>query len=141
MSFKSIERVSGKQRLKTCSNANKYIKRAKKSVPSTGERIISRILESEGIIYKREYYFTELSVNRNWRPLFFDFYLPGLNVCIEFDGEHHFTNCFGTEAFEKTKRNDFYKTSFCRKMGIPLLRIKYDQNIEAELVKFLDKYL
>ena len=39
----------------------------------------------------------------------FDFYLPHLNICIEYDGEQHFkfSNYFGgMEKFEKTKTSN-----------------------------------
>jgi hypothetical protein len=49
----------------------------------------------------------------------FDFYIPELNCCIEFDGEQHFrkTPVFGGEdGYEKLKLRDMIKNEFCEKI-------------------------
>ena len=62
----------------------------------------------------------------------FDFYLPNQNMCIEYDGIHHFEpTTFGGDLedakrqFELTKKKDKIKDDFCKSSGIRLLRIKY----------------
>jgi len=55
----------------------------------------------------------------------FDFYIPELNVCVEYDGIHHFKPVHGVSTYEKTKNNDAIKTDFCMKNGIKLIRIPY----------------
>lgn len=65
------------------------------------------------------------------RALPFDFYLPKYNMCIEVDGEQHFKPVpFGganvaQSNFEKVKKSDKIKTTFCKEHNIYLLRISY----------------
>ena len=141
-SFSNIEKISDRHRVKTFSgDAAKYIKFAKSRKLSSGELQIAKILGSEGIEYVSEFFFTDLRVKGSWHPLFFDFYLPKYDVCIEFDGEHHYTKKFAGRKMVNVERNDFLKTAYCFKKGIKLLRIKYDQDIEKEIYKFFDKIL
>jgi very-short-patch-repair endonuclease len=71
--------------------------------------------------------------------LFFDFYLPLHNICVEFDGEQHFksTKRFGGyDAFEKTKSSDKIKNEFCKEKGIELIRIPYNQIKEIDNILY-----
>lgn len=43
----------------------------------------------------------------------------------------------GKEAFKKLQENDKKKIEFCKKKNIPLLTIKYNENIEEILAKNL----
>jgi len=54
---------------------------------SKGERLISRILQDYNIKYIPQHSFTDLKYKN---LLYYDFYLPELNMCIEYDGEQHF---------------------------------------------------
>jgi very-short-patch-repair endonuclease len=59
----------------------------------------------------------------------FDFYLPDINTCIEYDGKQHF-NFVGTwyqtkEEFERAIQRDKEKTEYCIKNNIKLIRIPY----------------
>ena len=59
----------------------------------------------------------------------FDFYLPKLNICIEYDGEHHFNSIEkwgGDNRFDEIKNNDEIKNVFCLKNNIKLIRIPYN---------------
>ena len=67
-------------------------------------------------------------------PLPFDFYIPSINMCIEFDGEHHYrpvkfhptmTDYYIHDKYQKVKRHDLIKDNFCRDNHIELLRIPY----------------
>ena len=82
------------------------------------------------------------------RQLKFDFYLPKHNLCIEFDGEQHFKpHDFSSKLDEKEKKKnlklvqyrDQIKNDYCKKNGINLLRIRYDENIEEKLIKYFQK--
>lgn len=58
----------------------------------------------------------------------FDFYLPNINTCIEYDGEQHFrpVEYFGGEdAFNRQIIYDNVKNEWCRKNGVNLIRIPY----------------
>jgi len=78
---------------------------------------------------------------RNIRELPFDFYLPKYNMCIEFDGVHHFkpmNHWGGKENLIEVKRRDEIKNQYCKDNNIKLLRIKYDENIEEKLSNFFN---
>jgi very-short-patch-repair endonuclease len=98
-----------------------------------GERYIKKYLDDNNIIYNLQFRFDNCKLNR---PLPFDFYLPNLNLCIEYDGIQHFEvdNKYAINAMKffggeqsKIKRNicDNIKSSFCRENNIKLIRISY----------------
>jgi hypothetical protein len=94
---------------------------------SKGEKEISYFLDRNGVSYYRQHRFTEC---RNIYQLPFDFYIPSLRTCIEFDGEQHFFPLpfFGGQtALDKLKINDKIKTDYCEDNYINLIRIKYNQ--------------
>jgi hypothetical protein len=104
---------------------------------SKGELLISIILKSLNIKYFEQHKFNDC---KNIYQLPFDFYLPDLNICLEFDGEQHFKakTCFGgMDGFEKTKVNDFIKDSYCNNNDIKLYRISYKDDIETEMNKII----
>jgi very-short-patch-repair endonuclease len=101
---------------------------------SYGEKSIAAWLEEKCLEYKRQ---KRWSKCRDKNPLPFDFYIPSLNLAIEYDGEQHFVpkECWGgTEEFDKIQRRDKIKTQFCLDEGIELLRINYTENIEEKLI-------
>lgn len=70
----------------------------------------------------------------------FDFYLPSINTCIEYDGEQHYDpdNFYNKRrGFKYRRRNDQIKTNYCHKNGIKLIRIRYDQSINNILKQVL----
>jgi len=72
----------------------------------------------------------------------FDFYIPDVNLCIEYDGILHFVDKFNNpEEFNLTKKRDKIKNKYCRDNGIDLLRIPYWEfdNIEQILEKTLSE--
>ena len=94
---------------------------------SKGEKSIRKYLESKKLYYKREYKFIDCI---NIKPLRFDFYIPSLRTCIEFDGiQHHqpIEHFGGVEAYERLKLNDKIKNDYCEENFIDLIRIRYDQ--------------
>lgn len=69
-------------------------------------------------------------------PLPFDFYLPELNICIEFDGIQHFEiieKWGGGDGLKDRQMKDKIKNKYCKNNNIILLRIKYNENIEEKL--------
>ena len=100
---------------------------------SLGERIISNYLKSKNIEYIRQKKFTDcVYVN----PLPFDFYIPSLNLIIEYDGIQHFEpikQFGGDEEFEKVKIKDKIKTQYCLSKNIELFRISYKEDIIEKL--------
>ena len=92
---------------------------------------------NNNIEYIQQYRFEDC---RNKKPLPFDFYLPEYNMCIEYDGEQHFSEnrAFGgTDRFWTTVIHDAIKNQYCEDNNINILRIPYWElkNIEEILKK------
>lgn len=66
--------------------------------------------------------------------------MPKYNLCIEYDGEQHFTpveHFGGLDFFITTKIRDTIKNIYCEKNGINLIRISYkDYNKVEEILNF-----
>ena len=106
---------------------------------STWELFIAKKLQSIGIKYEKEYAFDDC---RNIYPLRFDFYIPSINTCIEYDGEQHYrpVEYFGgEEAFKQRVINDNIKTQYCKDNNIRLIRIssKSEDEIEETLLNII----
>jgi len=100
---------------------------------SNGEKTIKKFLDDNNIKYVRQKTFNGCKRKKKLR---FDFYVPSLNTCIEFDGIQHYksTSRFGGDiGYIKNKINDKIKNIFCENMNIPLYRIKYDDDIIKKL--------
>ena len=92
---------------------------------SKGEKAIRAYLEDNNIEFIQEYRFDGCKYRLR---LPFDFYIPSLNLCIEYDGEQHYKafNYFGgEEKFKLTQKRDKIKNNYCEDNGINLLRIPY----------------
>ena len=104
---------------------------------SHGEKDISNYLNMNNITYIPQYTFDDC---KDKRKLPFDFYLPELNICIEYDGKQHFKaidHFGGEEGLRIRQFHDQIKTNYCKNNNIPLIRIKYDENIEEKLNSFI----
>ena len=105
---------------------------------SHGEKEISNYLVHHNIAFIAQYTFDNC---KNKFCLPFDFYLPKYHTCIEYDGEQHFRPVDfwgGEEGFRKRNVNDSIKNNFCAVNNITLLRIKYDQDVNAALDSFFN---
>ena len=92
---------------------------------SQGERKIRQLLEKYNIKYVKEYSFIDCLSPSN-KLLKFDFYLPVLDIIIEYDGIQHFepVDFFGgEESFKKTQLHDQIKNNYCKKKNIYLIRL------------------
>jgi hypothetical protein len=101
---------------------------------SNGERRIALFLENNNIEFIRQKKFNDCFFKEK---LSFDFYLPNLDVIIEYDGIQHFkpVSIFGgVKEFEKNKIRDKIKNEYCIKNNIHLIRISYLDNIEEKLL-------
>jgi len=89
---------------------------------SKGERKIRQYLEKNNINYIYQY-----KIKYQDRNFYFDFYIPELNLAIEYDGIFHFES--PSEIFEnevqKQKERDKFKNQYCHIHNINLLRIPY----------------
>lgn len=104
---------------------------------SKGEKQIVSWLKKNKINFQRQKTFNNCKYKRQ---LYFDFYLPDYNLCIEYDGIQHFKPIkhFGGEgAFKESQKRDEFKNRFCKKNNIKLLRISYKENM-AKKLKFCD---
>ena len=116
----------------------------KKFVFSKGEKAVEQVLQDSNIIYLPQYTFYDCR-DKNLLP--FDFYLPNLNKCIEYDGQHHFYPvAFNGISEEQAKENhlatirhDEIKNQYCKNNNIELLRISYHnfKNIDVMVRDFL----
>ena len=81
------------------------------------------------------------------RNLKFDFYIPKLNLAIEYDGQQHFEPVdfsgkgyeSALEIYNNTRMRDKIKDDFCANNNIRLLRIPYTEyeNIHDILINNL----
>lgn len=104
---------------------------------SSGEYKVANYLDARGYEYYSQYSFSKDGEIKNKR---FDFYVPVINTCIEYDGLQHFEpiEYFGGEkAFEYMKKNDEIKNMFCKENNIGLIRIPYTiTDVEQYLKSF-----
>lgn len=111
----------------------------KKFVFSKGEKAVENALQDLGITYLPQYTFPDCK-DKNTLP--FDFYLPDLNKCIEYDGQHHFYPvAFNGISEEHAKENhlitvkhDEIKNEYCENNNIELLRIPYYNFKDVEVM-------
>jgi hypothetical protein len=115
---------------------------------SYGEKIVRIFLKKNNIDFIKEKRFENC---KDKLSLPFDFYIPKLNYCIEYDGKQHYEYIrymkgreIGEEEsiknFEKIRKHDRIKDEYCRINNIGLLRIPYTEfnNIESILESYLD---
>jgi len=96
---------------------------------SKGEKIIRLFLEDNNINYMPQHKFSNC---KNVLQLPFDFYLPELNTCIEYNGRQHYEPIEyfgGEESLRKQQLNDKIKMEYCYDNNTPLIIIKYNDNI------------
>lgn len=94
-------------------------------------KITKSYLDNNKINYINQHYFELLVPN-----LPFDFYIPSISTCIEFDGLQHFQpieHFGGVETYKILKQNDKIKSDYCEENFINLIKIKYDDDIHQML--------
>jgi hypothetical protein len=108
----------------------------KRCSESFGEKAVAKFLDKYKIHYQREYKFKDC---RNKLPLPFDFYIPSIRTCIEFDGIQHYQpieHFGGIDAYEKLKENDKIKSDYCEENYINLIKIKWYQVDDIETILY-----
>lgn len=108
---------------------------------SQGERTIAMWLKEKSIPYEVEKRFKDC-LSPKKRTMKFDFYIPNLNMLIEFDGHHHYQEVKyfgGVDNLKQVQQYDEIKNQYARKKGMPLLRIPFFsiKDIPVLLAKFL----
>lgn len=94
---------------------------------SRGEKYIAKFLKENNISHDRQHKFPNC---RNVFELPFDFYIPSMRTCVEFDDKQHYQpveHFGGLKAYESLKINDKIKNDYCEENYINLIRIRYDQ--------------
>lgn len=102
---------------------------------SKGEQIITQWLDNHNVLYEKQKMFDGCV---DLLSLRFDFYVPTLNLVIEFDGQQHFEfvkKFHGTrDGFERCKRRDTIKNEYAHRHKIDMLRIKYSEEKQIEKI-------
>ena len=100
---------------------------------SKGERKIRIWLDKNKIKYVQQQTISGCIVERLLR---FDFYLPQCNTTIEFQGKQHYKSVKmwgGDSGLKDRQKRDKIKMEYCSKNNIPLLIIKYNDDINLML--------
>lgn len=106
---------------------------------SKGEILISNILDELDINYLSQYVFYDCR-SKNNRVLYFDFYLPDYNCCIEYDGEQHQLGWKRQlSTLDDIQDRDMRKNKYCSKHNISLIRIPYTDFNKIDAQYILDK--
>ena len=98
---------------------------------SKGELALEEIFKKHNINYKPQFMLPHYTYE-------YDFYLPDLNILIEFHGIQHYepVEYFGgIDEFKKILERDAFKRSLAREYGIPLIEIHY-KNLELSINEF-----
>ena len=102
---------------------------------SHGEKAVEAFLAENKINYIPQKRFSDC---RDKRSLPFDFYLPELNIAIEYNGRQHYESieAFGGEKqLHLQRHHDWLKRKYCRDKGITLITISYDEDVEKILLE------
>ena len=107
---------------------------------SKGENKIFKLLKKNKINFIEQYSFNGM---RDKRKLRCDFFLPKLNLVIEYNGKQHYNSVDffgGSKGLKSTQKRDEIKYDFCKKNKINFEIIRYDEDIELRVFEILEKY-
>lgn len=107
---------------------------------SKGENKILMYLKKHNIDYIEQYSFINMKSQRKLRC---DFYLPELNLVLEYNGKQHYipVEFFGgKKGLESTQERDKIKSDYCKKNKINFEIIRYDEPVNERLKNILYKY-
>lgn len=110
--------------------------RCPKCPASKNEEILGKILKD---LHPDLEVDRQIKIGRCW----LDFYIPDLNLAIEYDGEQHFkpvrlggvSQKVAERNFKKTQERDKRKNKLCKEAGITLIRIPYTEDLNIKSVK------
>lgn len=145
--FKRVNNAKLKrQKNKRGKQSNKRKNRAKtrkyeEVTASKAELMISDILKNNRIDFITEKTFTDLVNPTTNQQLRFDFYLPSMNTCIEYDGKQHFMyvpEIHGPDKekasilISKQQKRDNIKDQYCKDRNINLIRLNHKDFFKLE---------
>lgn len=111
---------------------------------SLGEERIAQFLDSREVVYIPQYKFNNEYLLCSNKKLVVDFYLPSMNIVIEYNGIQHYEQSpvFKERTLEEQKERDFAIQSFCKQHNLKLIVISYKEygNIDSILSKHLKVY-
>lgn len=104
---------------------------------SHGEEEVSTYLINHNINYVYQY---KVQINGHNRII--DFYIPKYNTFIEYNGIQHYVNVShfydgGKVTFEEQLYRDENVRNYCINNGIQLIEIRYDENVNEVLNKWI----
>ena len=105
-----------------------------------GELIISKILNKLSIPYESQKTFDDL---KDRDCLSYDFYIPGQNILIEYQGLQHYQpiDYFGGDTtFKKQQRHDKLKAEYAKSHNYNLIDVPYTQDTLFKIKKYLVKH-
>jgi hypothetical protein len=105
--------------------------------PSKGEREIAELLDFNQIQFEFGKSFHDCRNPETGNHLYFDFYIPSLNIIVEYDGQQHFKPVImwgGEDGLKKQIERDSVKNNYCFDNEIPLIRIPYDESVSDTLL-------
>ena len=110
---------------------------------SKGEDEIEKYLLKNNILYKRELRYKNCINPKTNKTLPFDFYIPDLNLIIEYHGEQHYKKMGGyfeerDGGLEGRQYRDNIKKQYCLNNKINFLEISYTNFNKINLI--LDEY-
>jgi len=116
---------------------------------SYGEFLVRKCLTDLNLEFRSQIKFDDLRDKISSRKLAFDFFVPSLNLLIEFDGEYHFNppnfSKLDPQDLEKLmnriKERDEMKTKYARDNGFAFLRIHYSKRNPADIFKLIKSFI
>ncbi|MFP3728564.1 hypothetical protein U8V72_25610 [Priestia filamentosa] len=107
---------------------------------SKGEKEIAEILDDYNIKYKPQQTFKDCVYKKGLR---FDFGIykgKDLKAVVEYNGIQHYEEVKyfgGKEALKLNQKRDSIKKQYCKRRAIPLIEIRYDEDIKEKLLQEL----
>ncbi len=109
-----------------------------KEVRSNSSNLLKSVYNIVREIYPKEAIRQEETIKIDNKTLFLDIYIPRFKVAIEVDGQQHYEfNKFyhaDAAAFIRQKKNDKLKEEYCRESNISLVRIRYDEKVDKDIL-------
>jgi hypothetical protein len=108
------------------------------------ERMVGEILLTNGIVFETQYSIKKLFGNEQ-REILVDYYIPSLNVIIEYNGAQHYRPvCFAgmskelaDQQFSEQQDRDRYLQTFCDQNGIRLIWIDGRKYANHKLTEYV----
>lgn len=117
----------------------KHGKRCPRCSVSIGEKTIEKVLKDKNVCFEPQKRFPGC---KDKHLLSYDFYIPSLNILIEYQGEQHYheIKAFGgKKKFDIQIRHDKIKREFANNNGIDLIEIPYSVSGYEQIKNYIDK--